>query len=34
MDEERFRTAVPNQLQNVAGVVEINTTYSEWTDVL
>ncbi|QRV17382.1 IclR family transcriptional regulator (plasmid) [Haloterrigena salifodinae] len=34
MGEERFRTDVPNQLQNVAGVVEINTTYSEWTDVL
>ncbi|QLG48098.1 IclR family transcriptional regulator [Natrinema halophilum] len=33
MAEERFRTDVPNQLQNVAGVVEINTTYSEWTDV-
>ncbi|ELY96884.1 IclR family transcriptional regulator [Natrialba taiwanensis] len=34
MNEERFRTDIPNQLQNVAGVVEINTTYSEWTDVL
>ncbi|WP_049942057.1 IclR family transcriptional regulator [Haloterrigena turkmenica] len=34
MGEERFRTDVPNQLQNVAGVVEINTTYSEWTDIL
>ncbi|WP_226483326.1 IclR family transcriptional regulator [Natrinema amylolyticum] len=34
MGDERFRTDVPNRLQNVAGVVEINTTYSEWTDVL
>lgn len=32
MDEKRFRTDIPNQLQHVAGVVEINTTYSEWTD--
>lgn len=34
MDEERFQYDIPNRLQNVAGVVEINTTYSEWTDVL
>jgi len=32
MDEERFRSEVPDQLQNVAGVVEINSAYSEWTD--
>lgn len=27
---DRFRTEVPNELCNVAGVVEINTTYSRW----
>ena len=27
---ERFRTEIPNVLCNVAGVVEINTTYSRW----
>jgi DNA-binding IclR family transcriptional regulator len=30
MSEERFRSTLPNKLQNIAGVVEINTTYSEW----
>lgn len=30
--DDRFRTEIPNLLRNVAGVVEINTTYSEWSD--
>jgi DNA-binding IclR family transcriptional regulator len=29
-DEERFRTELPNAVQNVVGVVEINTTYADW----
>lgn len=32
MDDERFRTDVPDRIQNVAGVVEVNTAYSGWTD--
>ncbi|RDI70188.1 IclR family transcriptional regulator [Halopelagius longus] len=32
IDDDRFRTDIPNRIQNVVGVVEINTTYSEWTD--
>ncbi len=31
-DEQRFRTRLPDQLHNVVGVVELNTTYSEWQD--
>lgn len=30
MPEERFRSTLPDILQNIAGVVEINTTYSDW----
>lgn len=33
MDDERFRTDIPDILQNVVGVVEINTTYSRWEDL-
>ncbi|OVE85434.1 IclR family transcriptional regulator [Natronolimnobius baerhuensis] len=29
---ERFTTTIPNQLQNIVGVVEVNTTYSEWAE--
>ncbi|MEY7850614.1 IclR family transcriptional regulator [Natrarchaeobius sp. A-rgal3] len=29
---ERFRTTIPNELQNLVGVVEINTTYSDWEE--
>ncbi|MFP8952457.1 IclR family transcriptional regulator [Natrialbaceae archaeon A-arb3/5] len=32
LSDERFRTTIPDQLQNLVGVVEINTTYSEWGD--
>jgi len=32
IDEDRFRTEIPNEIQNVAGVVEINTAYSDWTE--
>ena len=32
LDDDRFRTEIPNLLRNVAGVVEINTTYSGWSD--
>ncbi|GAB3020389.1 IclR family transcriptional regulator [Natronobiforma cellulositropha] len=27
---ERYRRTIPDQIRNIAGVVEINTTYSEW----
>ncbi|MFC7249194.1 IclR family transcriptional regulator [Halomicroarcula sp. GCM10025324] len=30
MSEHRFRTEIPNKIQNAVTVVEINTTYSEW----
>jgi len=30
MSGERFRTTIPDRLQTVTGVVEINTTYSRW----
>ncbi|NGM67944.1 IclR family transcriptional regulator [Natronolimnobius sp. AArcel1] len=29
---DRFSTTIPNQLQNIVGVVEVNTTYSEWEE--
>ena len=32
MADARFRTDIPNKLQNVVGVVEINSAYSDWTD--
>lgn len=32
MPDDRFRSELPDTLQNVAGVVEINTTYSTWLD--
>ncbi len=32
MTDERFRSEIPSQLRNIVGVVEINTTYSEWAD--
>lgn len=31
MGDHRFKTKLPDQLQNIVGVVEINTTYSKWT---
>jgi len=34
MPDERFRSEVPSRLRNVVGVVEFNTTYSEWSDAL
>jgi DNA-binding IclR family transcriptional regulator len=34
MDDDRFNRDVPNQIQNVVGVVEINSAYSDWTDTL
>ncbi|WP_440767028.1 IclR family transcriptional regulator [Natronorubrum sp. DTA7] len=33
LEGDRFRTRIPNQLHNVGGVVELNTTYSEWEGV-
>lgn len=30
LDDDRFRKEIPDTLRNVAGVVEINTTYSHW----
>lgn len=32
MDEERFRSVIPGKLETAAGVVEVNTLYSEWVD--
>ena len=32
IDEETFRTTIPQELQNVAGVVTIDTTYHDWLD--
>ncbi|PHQ41585.1 IclR family transcriptional regulator [Halorubrum sp. C191] len=32
MPENRFRGEIPNKIQNTVTVVEINTTYSGWTD--
>lgn len=32
--DERFRSTVPSRIHNVVGVVEYNTTYSEWSDAL
>lgn len=32
LTDDRFRDTIPDQLQNVAGVLEINTTYSSWTE--
>lgn len=32
MSGDRFRTTIPNEIQNIAGVVEINTMYLEWED--
>lgn len=34
MPDERFRSEIPSRLHNVVGVVEFNTTYSEWSDAL
>lgn len=34
MDDERFRSEVPSRIRNVVGVVEFNTTYSEWSDTV
>lgn len=31
-DEDRFRSEIPHQIRNTVGVVEINTTYSQWAD--
>ncbi|WP_123538646.1 IclR family transcriptional regulator [Halosimplex salinum] len=31
---ERFRSEIPSRIRNVVGVVEFNTTYSEWSDAL
>lgn len=33
LPDERFRAEIPTRLQTVAGVVEVNTTYSGWSDV-
>lgn len=30
--DERFHSEIPQQIRNTVGVVEINTTYSQWTD--
>lgn len=30
--DDRFRSEIPHQIRNTVGVVEINTTYSQWTD--
>ena len=32
LEGERFTTTIPNRLQNIVGVVEVNTTYSEWEE--
>lgn len=32
LDDERFRSTIPDKLQTAAGVVEINTIYSAWTN--
>ncbi|MFB6151458.1 MAG: IclR family transcriptional regulator [Haloarculaceae archaeon] len=32
MDDERFRETIPDVIQNYAGVVEVNTVYSEWAE--
>ncbi|WP_276254657.1 IclR family transcriptional regulator [Halomontanus rarus] len=29
---DRFQTTIPDQIRNIVGVVEINTTYSGWED--
>ncbi|ELZ26900.1 transcriptional regulator, IclR family protein [Halosimplex carlsbadense 2-9-1] len=34
MPDDRFRSEIPSRLRNVVGVVEFNTTYSEWSDAL
>ncbi|MDJ1434628.1 IclR family transcriptional regulator [Halostagnicola sp. A-GB9-2] len=34
LTDERFRSKIPSQLQNIVGVVEINTTYSDWADTV
>jgi len=34
IDDERFRSEIPSRLRNVVGVVEFNTTYSEWSDAV
>ncbi|MFC7195890.1 IclR family transcriptional regulator [Halosimplex aquaticum] len=34
LTDERFRSEIPSRLRNVVGVVEFNTTYSEWSDAL
>jgi DNA-binding IclR family transcriptional regulator len=34
MDDDRFKRDIPNQIQNVVGVVEINSAYSDWTDAM
>lgn len=34
LDDERFRSEIPSRLRNVVGVVEFNTTYSEWSDAV
>ncbi|GCF15956.1 IclR family transcriptional regulator [Haloarcula mannanilytica] len=33
VSDERFRSEIPDLLQNIVGVVEINTTYSRWEDM-
>jgi DNA-binding IclR family transcriptional regulator len=30
MDDERFRTTVPNEVQNAVGIIEANIGYSQW----
>lgn len=30
LTDDRFRKTIPDQIQNIVGVVEINTTYSRW----
>lgn len=32
IDEDRFRSEIPHQIRNAVGVVEINSTYSQWSE--
>lgn len=32
IDDDRFRSEIPHQIRNTVGVVEINTTYSQWIE--
>lgn len=34
LTDERFRSEIPDRLQNVVGVVELQHTYSRWTEML